>query len=624
MVVDSELKFSDNHTILEVVESIINITDPIDNLTINEVKLSIDTLHTLFCSDESIEINQQKNRIIFKDSENLKTRFVIFSQLLNNLKSRLDELPMPQDDKVNCEELLSATTESLFYSCESLTSLYMKMYVNNPSLSDSLPKLPMMSYFVPHLPDDAQDIQRLIRRYLKICRQRKYRKINQETTLFEPLFTEDGLFTHYFSRACEMEVFVYDAIYPFSTYPEYYMWLTSKSNNDVTAVKYLKNCRDDNLPTINVSRSMFSFKNGVYRADLDIFYPYIDDETWEHSICDMDKRFTSCNYIDKVFEYHTYNDCKSSMDIKTPYADIILDTQKFPFEVKCWFFAMMGRLLFDVGEKDNWEIFPFFKGLAGSGKSVLLKHICRLYAASDVGTLMSKGQANFGVEHLIEKFLFVCYDLDKDMNLPQMTWNSMVSGETISIARKFKIALDLAWSVPGAFAGNEFPPWIDQAGNVSRRFLMFIFCICVKRRDPKLGAKLFENIGAFLKKCIGCYLEKVEKYGDQGIWDEKVLPTYFKKTRSLLQAETNPLVAFLSSEECIIETDAHISFSQFKSEYKLFCKTNQITAKKLTKDFIAPVFSQMNIVYHRVVPGSTNHPIPELTSSYLMGVKRSA
>jgi Ni2+-binding GTPase involved in maturation of urease and hydrogenase len=45
-------------------------------------------------------------------------------------------------------------------------------------------------------------------------------------------------------------------------------------------------------------------------------------------------------------------------------------------------------MLYAVGEKDSWQVMPFLKGAASSGKSTILIHVCRnLYESTDVGML---------------------------------------------------------------------------------------------------------------------------------------------------------------------------------------------------------------------------------------------
>ena len=155
------------------------------------------------------------------------------------------------------------------------------------------------------------------------------------------------------------------------------------------------------------------------------------DSEWRHN--------TVCaNYIDLVFDNQQYT-LEAQVDplnICTPNIQRILDSQEFAPEVCRWFYASMGRMIFDVGSMDNLQYFPFCKGVAGSGKSTLLRLFSLLFECVDVGNLMSEGQRTFSTEHLIDKYVFFCLDVDEKMNFSLTAWNSMVSGEPVAVARK--------------------------------------------------------------------------------------------------------------------------------------------------------------------------------------------
>ena len=386
-----------------------------------------------------------------------------------------------------------------------------------------------------------------------------------------------------------------------------FMLETSKGNNCKDAAMYLQHCDHFALPFITESRYMFAFNNGIYHSLTNSFYSYQETSVFDGSE-------SCCNYFEMDFDEKFYDTFEDPLELPTPHSDTVLDSQGFGPEVKRWLYASWGRLLFDLHVKDDWEYFPFLKGVAGSGKSLLLNMIKRLYPPSSIGILMSHGQRNFGIEHLFDRYLFLCFDLDSKMTLPQMTWNSMVSGELMSISRKFRMALDVEWNVPGAFAGNEFPPWCDQAGNMSRRFVMFLFGTCVKHQDPDLPKKIAKELPIFLKKCVSCYLDLVEEHKGQGIWD--ILPDYFHRTKALLQSETNPLVSYLISEDCTSGPQETCSFSAFKNGYNKYCADNGFTRKTLTSDFMAPVFSTQNLSRVRPKP---NDPHGHNTD-YILGV----
>ena len=51
--------------------------------------------------------------------------------------------------------------------------------------------------------------------------------------------------------------------------------------------------------------------------------------------------------------------------------------QEMGRDVSRWMYVMIGRLIYEVGELDGWQVLPFLKGAASSGKSTILTRVCR-------------------------------------------------------------------------------------------------------------------------------------------------------------------------------------------------------------------------------------------------------
>ena len=66
-------------------------------------------------------------------------------------------------------------------------------------------------------------------------------------------------------------------------------------------------------------------------------------------------------------------------------------------------YALLGRLLYEVGQRDNWQVLLFVKGMAGSGKSTIAKLIRNCYPSHLVGTLGSKMEETFGLSAIADK-----------------------------------------------------------------------------------------------------------------------------------------------------------------------------------------------------------------------------
>ena len=76
----------------------------------------------------------------------------------------------------------------------------------------------------------------------------------------------------------------------------------------------------------------------------------------------------------------------------------------------------------------------------------------------------------------------------------QSDFQSMSSGETVSIARKNKTAIsDGNWTAPLVFAGNYLPDYNDNSGSVSRRLCVFLFSQLIESRNTMLKKEIIES-----------------------------------------------------------------------------------------------------------------------------------
>jgi energy-coupling factor transporter ATP-binding protein EcfA2 len=573
--------------------------DPNQAKTLNLTQLNDLTLfiHSLWCHPEYDLIKlHERNICFFGGRGDVLTRLRTFLKMSAAINDKLCEVKkddLDADAEMIANVLLKNTqiTANVMWGYDSIVNSYRQLYCNQVDLQSVLPSIKIDVFFSPLAEEEMKNHQKLIRYYLEECNRRNYRR--SDTALFEPKFTEDGHFTRTYTFACEVSYFIYDAIYPYHEHVWLFSALTEKSNVARQCIDYLEKCRDDNLPVLVKDRTKFSFRNGLYDARQNKFYPYgVEPVDWDdNAVC--------CNYIDCDFHHELIDeilkDSDDPLDIPTDNVQKILDSQEFPREVCRWFYASMGRMIFEIGDLDNWQYFAFCKGTAGSGKSTLLRLAAKFYSDTDVGNLMSEGQNSFTVEHIYDKFIFFCYDVDDKMNFSLTRWNQMVSGESIAVERKFKIPIQAEWKTCGAFAGNSYPPWVDQSGNVSRRMLIFIFSKMVRTVDTMLFEKCKLELGDFMKKCVSCYFQLREQFNDKGIWDEGVLPEYFHITQRQMQAETNPLQAFLQSDQCAIEEGATVAFNDFRAAYLVYCDSNRLPKKTLTKDFCTPLFDPQDI-----------------------------
>jgi len=342
-------------------------------------------------------------------------------------------------------------------------------------------------------------------------------------------------------------------------HPIEYNALTKKSATPRHMQQLLTSLPDAQFPFLSKSRTLFSFQNGIFDAVTGCFTLYNDFKGIE----------TTARYFDTPFQWSHDNTHES---IETPTFDKILLDQRLDSRSRFWVYALCGRLLHNVGSLDDWQICLYIRGVAGSGKSTILKLLSMFYAASDVGYLMSDGQSSFSDEHLYDRLITLAMDIDKRTNFNVTRFNSMVSGETLSINRKYKTALNTKWTCPLAMASNAQPPWNDVGGNLIRRFAIVLFDHPVKDSDPHLFTHLKAEAPTLLVKMARCYLEAVRDYGHKSLWDVDVLPDMFHQSRRQYLVTTNPISAFLESRAIIFDAGSQIPATDFRKALSMYTK----------------------------------------------------
>jgi len=405
----------------------------------------------------------------------------------------------------------------------------------------------------------------------------------------------NGFATRAWKPVMEIKDFVYDAT---QKETQYEMWknLTSKGNLVSDVIKHLSSCKDYQFPEIKKNRNIWSFSNGLLvgknwseekKQYLIKFYEYKSQD-----YANLDGTIVSSKYFNQQFD--PYDDIEDWYDIPTPHMQKIMDYQNFPEEVSKWLYVFCGRLCFDVNDLDGWQVIPFLKGIARSGKSTIITKVCKkFYETEDVKTLSNNIEKKFGLDSIHDGFMFISPEVKGDLALEQAEFQSLVSGEDLSIARKFKSAKSMQWKTPGILAGNEVPNWKDNSGSVLRRLATWNMGKQVMDADPHLDQKLDAEIPAILCKCVRAYLDYAAKYSDKDIWN--VLPAYFKSVQSQVAMVTNTLQHFLASEKVVYGPDKCCPQRIFVQMFNQHCQENNLGKWRFNPDFYAGPFSSREI-----------------------------
>jgi Family of unknown function (DUF5906) len=457
-----------------------------------------------------------------------------------------------------------------------------------------------MSSFTDAEKEDTSSFQKFLLYLLDQAYKLKLRRYGDYCC--KQIATEEGHLTKAWKPVMEIKDFVY---YYSQKEEKYDMWkhMTSKGSIVTDTIRHLTNCRDLQFPSIKKNRNVWSFRNGIFVGKFwddkesaygTRFYEYTS-ENFKH----LDPTIVSSKYFDLPFDPEIL-DLEDWYTIPTPHMQSVLDYQGFSKDVCKWIYVFCGRLCFEVNDMDSWQVIPFLKGIARSGKSTIITKVCKkFYEGQDVRTLSNNIEKKFGLESIHDGLMFISPEIKGDMALEQAEFQSLVSGEDMSIARKNKTALSLTWRVPGILAGNEVPNWKDNSGSVLRRLVTWNFGRQVAEADPHLDSKLDSEMANILCKCVRAYLEYAQRYSDQDIWN--VLPKYFLDIQNQVAMVTNTLQHFLASEKVVYGSHLCCPQKMFVSAFNQHCQENNLGRPRFNPDFYAGPFSSRQL---EVRPGT--------------------
>jgi len=518
------------------------------------------------------------------------------------IRRQLEEFEetMDVDERDSLHSRFGIFQQSVYYSNQTLMSF---MRASNNNNAFPVPKsADMLFWYSPLDKNNMKPIHLIILYALGSLFRSRYRRV--EGRVYQQIFL-DSKPTHAWEDKCDIK----DIIRSFcSKESNYTMWLIMTEGGIEPVYKYLLNCRDIEFPDLNVQRRVWSFNDGIYDATDDRFYFYDSP---------IDDSIVSCKIIRQNFADVYYKNLvngfappegprKTYDDLDTPYFDSIFTPQDWdPYMIK-WMFAFIGRLFYEVNERDSWQVIPFLKGIAGTGKSTVIKVIQLMYDAKDVGVISNNVEKKFGLSSVFDKTIFIIPELKGDFALDQAEFQSLVTGEDVSFAVKHENPIVGRWVVPGIIAGNESARWEDKSGSISRRIVVLNFPnkIPAEMSDPNLFRNITTELPRIIRKSSLAYDEMVQLYGNSDIWT--ALPARVREEKKKLQYSTNPLYAFMNSDRIEVDSEEYTLESIFISQLKIFAnmKFPNISIT-FTEDFYSLIFSDFGMY---VVNATKNWP----------------
>ncbi len=445
--------------------------------------------------------------------------------------------------------------------------------------------------------------------------------------LYAPRRNDNDEFVHAYEYLCEVSDFVYQSVFPIEQNRYWYECLTARSNVPRMCIDILSRVKCEWLPELERNYQIHAFQNGLFVLQLNEFF-YFNEVPGKYHVSNLKGNLTAIKYHDMPFDEvgierdmrraGTYN----YMAVQMNEVHQIFAHQQFDMKERSWIFALLGRMLHPLGALDNWGVFPYFLGLAGTGKSTALRLLASLFEARDVGYLNNVLQRTFALEGICDKLIYFALDIDDKFSLDQTTLQSMVVGEEVSVLRKYKQPMTVKWKVHGGMAGNKLPKWTDNGGSIRRRIVVVEFLQPVVRCDPNLFEKCLKLSDRMLYVINSAYLDKVKKHQKVGI--KGALPEKFRRSEQKALLEMNVLLSFLQ-DHCDIDEKKdksyHVKWSLFNKVYKEYIKRNSIEGRHtMNYTYYNGVFAKYQIKVRDAPKNPASDPF-NCGSKYILGIK---
>jgi len=482
-------------------------------------------------------------------------------------------------DEAKMDIRIIRNTIDKVYKC--LCQIYsLQETLEQPMLADEEEGLPI---------DDAEDLNPFQVLLLDILSELERQRLRRSRDMVcQEVITPKGHRTMSWEPSCSIVEKIHE-MSDKNTNPNRWKLITKRSSMPREISTHLESCSDIQFPELIKNRHAWSYRNGIFIGDPEgnRFYHYGSTE-----FSQLDRNLVTSKYFDSDFDDFTH--VENWSDIPTPYLESIMDYQGWDEDVKKWMYVMLGRMTFEVGEIENWQIVPFCKGIAQSGKSTLLNYVVKLfYVPADISVMANNIEEKFGLSSIYQANLFIGPEIKHDFKIDQAEFQSLVSGEEIQVARKNKNAVTIQWKVPGFLAGNETPGFSDNSGSILRRLFLFMFKRQVMDGDAKLGEKLANEIDRILQKSILAYVEAVKNFGDKLIW--KVVPKQFMDWREEIEGQLHTLVGFMKTTQLKYGEGKQMPLAWFRSKYREYCSSMGTRPRQWKTELYEGPFSQRKL-----------------------------
>ena len=185
-------------------------------------------------------------------------------------------------------------------------------------------------------------------------------------------------------------------------------------------------------------------------------------------------------------------------------------------------YVLLGRLLFQVRELDDWQVVPLLLG-GGGGASAVLCVVEAMFDRAAVGCGYANRRVVGGGDGTAsgrgcqkrsgdKDVLIVHHAATQLKRMPKCVFTAMVSGET----QDRKEPPD-PWMTPMLIASDRRLHYEDDAGEMRRRVVPF-YCRDVSPDTPTV-AEVLDELPNIVARCLTAYLDAVTAAHGHGFWD---------------------------------------------------------------------------------------------------------
>lgn len=580
---------------------------PVDaTMSDRDLMLQFNLLYQLFCfpyKDDYAVVDRVK--AIYPHVATMKEQFKKLQRVFGLIHFEMIKRNLIENETRSGREIQRMMTNTAFgmkMTFEQTVHNRMIQKCGDKSMRAMLDEMSPLAFFQEVDTSKLKKHQQLLHFYYSESFKNGYRKDGD--SIYKPRHNKFGEFVYAYEYVFDISDFVFQAVFPLEQNHYWFECLTERNGNGKTCVEILTKVKCEWLPDLERNSDVHSFQNGLYLLSLDGFFYFkkLPGKHWVGELEGSGINLTAVKYHDMIFDEEGMEAEMAAQPVRT-YMSIqmepiyqVLTTQGFTMEECQWILALLGRMMHPLGKMDNWAVFLYFLGLAGTGKSSLLRLLASLFEVRDVGYLNNVLQKTFSIEGISDKLIYLALDIDEHFGLDQATFQSMVCGEEVSVLRKFKKPMTVLWKSHGGFAGNKLPPWTDNGGSLSRRLIIVEFLTAISKSDPKLFERCLSMKDRFLKVINAAYHDMTRRFASKSIKD--VIPAKFRESEKKALLELNTLAAFIK-ENCDLETNPSqpkyfASFKDFTKAYKAYCKRNSLQAKPLNYNFYSGVFCKIN------------------------------